>query len=347
MATKVIQSLQLKRGVEASIPTLNDGEPFFAVDTKRLWVGTVLGNEIIIADTDMLVADIAALNEKDLEHDSSISALISKDTSHDNSISTLQTKDADLQTQIDSLVSNDSTQNTKISTLESKVVPVTTIANGLMINTDKSKLDGVATGANNYVHPSTHPPSIIVQDTSNRFVTDTEKSTWNSKASTAVATPTVDGLMDSVDKAKLDGIASSANNYVHPTNHPASIITQDASNRFVTDSEKTTWNGKLDKSGGTMTGALVLSADPTQPLHPVTKQFADANYKDIEDNFTSLVDGVKVSFALSSRANGVINLYYNGVRQVKGSDYTYDGNVTVTCTTFTPRDPDSLIAVYR
>lgn len=32
--------------------------------------------------------------------------------------------------------------------------------------------------------------------------------------------------------------------YTHPANHPASIITQDANNRFVTDAEKTAWNGK-------------------------------------------------------------------------------------------------------
>lgn len=56
---------------------------------------------------------------------------------------------------------------------------------GLMSGADKARLDGVATGANNYVHPATHPPSIIAQDASNRFVTDTEKSTWNAKASAA------------------------------------------------------------------------------------------------------------------------------------------------------------------
>lgn len=32
--------------------------------------------------------------------------------------------------------------------------------------------------------------------------------------------------------------------YTHPANHPPSIITQDASNRFVTDAEKSTWNKK-------------------------------------------------------------------------------------------------------
>ena len=34
--------------------------------------------------------------------------------------------------------------------------------------------------------------------------------------------------------------------YTHPANHPPSIITQDASNRFVTDTEKAEWNGKAN-----------------------------------------------------------------------------------------------------
>ena len=54
-------------------------------------------------------------------------------------------------------------------------------AAGFMTGADKTKLDGVATGANNYTHPANHPPSIITQDASNRFVTDAEKSTWNAK----------------------------------------------------------------------------------------------------------------------------------------------------------------------
>jgi hypothetical protein len=67
---------------------------------------------------------------------------------------------------------------------------------------------------NNYVHPLTHSPSIITQDASNRFFTDTERT-------------------------KLSGIATGANNYVHPASHSPSIITQDASNRFFTDTERT------------------------------------------------------------------------------------------------------------
>ena len=48
------------------------------------------------------------------------------------------------------------------------------------------------------------------------------------------------------EKDKLSGIAAGANNYSHPINHIPSIITQDANNRFVSDTEKSIWNGKSD-----------------------------------------------------------------------------------------------------
>ncbi len=37
-------------------------------------------------------------------------------------------------------------------------------------------------GLSGYVHPSTHPATMIVEDTTHRFVTDAEKTKWNSKA---------------------------------------------------------------------------------------------------------------------------------------------------------------------
>lgn len=89
--------------------------------------------------------------------------------------------------------------------------------NAAAIVTINEKLSTIEDGANKYTHPSTHPASIIVQDTSNRFVTDAQIAAWNGKASTAVATSSANGLMSSGDKAKLDGIAANANNYSHPT----------------------------------------------------------------------------------------------------------------------------------
>ena len=152
--------------------------------------------------------------------------------------------------------------------------------------------------------PTAFAPSIITQNSTNRFVTDAEKATWTAKegalaagttgqyyrgdkswqtldssafglgnvtntsdankpvstaqqtalnlkldathASTGGAAHAIviaggaSGFMNGTDKTKLDGLS----NYTHPANHAASVITQDASNRFVTDAEKTTWNGK-------------------------------------------------------------------------------------------------------
>lgn len=40
---------------------------------------------------------------------------------------------------------------------------------------EKSKLSGIAAGANKYIHPSAHAASMITQDSTHRFATDTEK----------------------------------------------------------------------------------------------------------------------------------------------------------------------------
>ena len=52
-----------------------------------------------------------------------------------------------------------------------------------------------------------------------------------------LATTNTNGLMSYSDKSKLNGIAYNANNYSHPTNHPASMISTDSNHRFVTDSQ--------------------------------------------------------------------------------------------------------------
>ena len=41
------------------------------------------------------------------------------------------------------------------------------------------------------------------------------------------------------EKTKLSGIEVNANNYTHPSSHPANIITEDSTHKFVTDAEKT------------------------------------------------------------------------------------------------------------
>ena len=96
------------------------------------------------------------------------------------------------------------------------VHPVASITtNGFLSATDKKKLNGVAEGANKYVHPTEHPASMITQDGTHRFVSDTEKSKWNGKA---------------------DGAHT----------HVATDIATDLQHQFVTNTEKATWNSKAN-----------------------------------------------------------------------------------------------------
>ena len=126
-------------------------------------------------------------------------------------------------------------------------------ANGLMSANDKKKLDGIAANANNYSHPSGNGNNHIpAGGASGQILRWSAAGTaaWGSDNNTTygVVTQSANGLMSANDKKKLDGIAASANNYSHPSTHAASMITQDASHRFVTDTEKTAWNGKVNTS---------------------------------------------------------------------------------------------------
>ena len=105
----------------------------------------------------------------------------------------------------------------------------TTSANGLMSAADKSKLNGIATGANKYTHPSytarnsgfykvTVDSTGHVSSVTNVTKTDiTALGIPSTNTTYGVVTTSTNGLMSASDKVKLNGIATNANNYVHPT----------------------------------------------------------------------------------------------------------------------------------
>lgn len=183
-------------------------------------------------------------------------------------------------------------ERTNWNTVGNKVDKVS--GKGLSTNdytsTEKNKLAGIATGANNFVHLTTpgnkHIPAggssgqflkwssdgTAVWAADNNTTYSTFKAattsaaggtglvpspaagaqakylrgdgTWQTPPNTtySAATQSANGLMSAADKRKLDGVAAGANNYVHPSSHPASMITQDATHRFSTDAEKAKWN---------------------------------------------------------------------------------------------------------
>ena len=160
-----------------------------------------------------------------------------------------------------------------------------TTSKKILTDTERTKLNGIEASSNNYSHPGSHPASMITESTTKRFSSDSEKADWNAKAETDVATTVANGLMSSGDKSKLDGVEANANDYNHPASHPATMIDEDSSNRFVSDAEKTTWNGKLDKAGGTVTGDLTVSGELTIDG---TMTSIDTVNLEIEDNIVLL-----------------------------------------------------------
>ena len=107
----------------------------------------------------------------------------------------------------------------------------TTSTDGLMSSEDKTKLDGIASGANKYTHPSyTNRASglyKITVDTTGHVsaATAVTKSDitalgipgQDTNTTYANATTSTDGLMSAEDKVKLNGIAAGANKYTHPS----------------------------------------------------------------------------------------------------------------------------------
>lgn len=160
-----------------------------------------------------------------------------------------------------------------------------------------------------------------------KHITAAERTGWNAKASTTVATSAVNGLMSAADKTKLDGVAANANNYTHPANHPASIITQDASNRFVTDAEKAAWNAKASTSVATTSASgLMSNADKskldgiaagannyTHPAtHPPSIIAQDASNRFMTDaertKLSGIATGAQVNRALATQAQAIAGM---------------------------------------
>ena len=69
-------------------------------------------------------------------------------------------------------------------------------------------------------------------------------------------------------QAKADAAEARAKAY---TNQEIAEVSQ------ALDAHSAQLANKLDKSGGTMTGPLILAGDPTDPMHAATKQYADRN----------------------------------------------------------------------
>lgn len=225
---------------------------------------------------------------------------------------------------------------------------------------EKTKLEGIEEKANNYVHPESHAATMIIEDETHRFVTDTEKAAWNNKVDKEEGKGLSTNDYTTAEKEKLAGIAENANNYVHPESHAATMITEDATHRFATDDEKTAWNGKIDSSTkGQANGVASLDENGLIPSGQLPSYVDDVveGYADVATNTTTDESGYTTT---TTTINGFYSdaEHKNAVTGEAGKiyidvntniSYRWGGTVFVTitstdCTAVTNAEIDAIVA---
>ena len=172
--------------------------------------------------------------------------------------------------------------------------------NGLMSSADKYKLDSIATGANKYTHPDTHPATMIVEDSTHKFVTQSQLEKINS----------------------IPEEYNYSETYTHPATHPATMIVDDSTHRFVTDTEKGIWNSKAsttvatESNNGLMTAAMVTKLNSiaynathyTHPdTHPATMIVEDSSHNFVTDAQITAWNAKASTALATTSANGLMS----------------------------------------
>lgn len=173
-------TILIKRGQQANLEnlTLAEGELALAYNADKskaeIYAGNGSGKVLLNPEAD---TDAALASAKDYT-DGKISELVNGAPEAMDTLKELAdaiSSNSDLMTALNAAIGNkvDKVTGKQLSTED-------------FTTEEKTKLAGLS----NYTHPSTHAASMITEDSTHRFVTDTEKSTWNSKLS---ASSTIDG----------------------------------------------------------------------------------------------------------------------------------------------------------
>ena len=158
------------------------------------------------------------------------------------------------------------TSDISYNELTDKPAEATTSAAGLMSAADKTKLDGIATGANKYSLPTASASTLGgVKVGTNLSISSGVLSATDTTYS--AATTSAAGLMSAADKTKLDGIATNANKYSLPTASASTlggvkVGTNLSISSGVLSATNTTYTNFV-KSGSTAAAGLVPAPSTT------------------------------------------------------------------------------------
>ena len=117
------------------------------------------------------------------------------------------------------------------------------------------------------------------------------------------------GDINVIESVKVNGSALTpdANNAVNITAVPASIVTQDTAHRFVSDSEKTTWDNKVSNVQADWNATSGLAQILNKPTIPVAVTESTVSGWGFTKN-TGTVTGVKMNGTTKNPTSGVVDL---------------------------------------
>lgn len=149
---------------------------------------------------------------------------------------------------------------------------------------DKNKLAGIQDNANKYVHPTTHPATMITTDSTHEFVEDGDISNWND-ANSKKHTHGNLSILQSITQALIDSWNSAVDHISDTVKH-------------ITAAERTLWNTVSDK------------VDKISGKGLSTNDF-DNTYKSKVDGIANGATKVEVSTTNGNiKLNGVENVVY-------------------------------------
>lgn len=127
--------------------------------------------------------------------------------------------------------------------------------------------------------------------------------------------------------------------YTHPDSHPATMITQDNTHRFVTDEEKTAWNGKAPASH--THPATQITGLPTKLPNPQPLKFTGAA--------TATYDGsgaVTVDIPTAQASPFALTVQLNGGTSEGTNKFTFNGGSAKTIN-ITPASIGAALSVHN
>lgn len=154
---------------------------------------------------------------------------------------------------------------------------------------EKTKLEGVEDGANNYTHPESHAATMITEDATHRFATDDEKTAWN-------------GKIDSSTKGQANGVASLDENGLIPSGQLPSYVDD-----VVEGYADVTTNTTTDESGYTTTTTTVNGFYSDEAYKTAITGEAGKIYIDVKTNISYRWGGTVFVTITSTDCTAVTN----------------------------------------